>query len=115
MTKIKHTPFRTLHLWKAIIKLGPKLILMLLSKIAEIKRYFFYLQIKVIVKFANQEVAKSPFNVYVEGKVGDASKCHAAGPGIEPTGVVVDKPTWFEVDASSNFENISLLKSTFEL
>jgi len=46
-------------------------------------------------------VAKSPFNVYVEGKVGDASKCNAAGPGIEPTGVIVDKPTWFEVDASS--------------
>ena len=46
-------------------------------------------------------MAKSPFNVYVEGKVGDASKCNAAGPGIEPTGVIVDKPTWFEVDASS--------------
>ena len=46
-------------------------------------------------------MAKSPFNVYVEGKVGDASKCHAAGPGIEPTGVIVDKPTWFEVDASN--------------
>ena len=56
---------------------------------------------KVIVKFANQEVAKSPFNVYVEGKVGDPTKCTAAGPGIEPVGNVVDKPTWFEVDASS--------------
>jgi hypothetical protein len=41
--------------------------------------------------------------VYVEGKAGDASKCFAHGPGIEPTGVVVDKPTYFEVDASSNF------------
>ena len=56
----------------------------------------------MIVKFANQEVGKSPFNVYVEGKVGDASRCFAHGPGIEPTGVIVDKPTFFEVDATSN-------------
>ncbi len=46
-------------------------------------------------------MAHSPFNVYVEGKVGDASKCRAHGPGVEPNGVVVDKPTWFEVDASA--------------
>lgn len=56
---------------------------------------------KVIVKYGGQEVSKSPFNVYVEGKVGDPTKCHAFGPGIEPTGVVVDKPTYFEIDASS--------------
>lgn len=56
----------------------------------------------MIVKFAGQEVAKSPFNVYVEGKVGDPSKCRAHGPGIEPNGVVVDRPTYFEIDASSN-------------
>lgn len=56
---------------------------------------------KVIVKFAHQECAKSPFNVYVEGQVGDSNKVHAHGPGIEPTGVLVDKPTFFEVDASS--------------
>ena len=56
---------------------------------------------KVIVKFAGQEVAKSPFNVHVEGKVGDPSKCFASGPGIEPVGNVVDRPTYFEVDASS--------------
>jgi filamin len=56
---------------------------------------------RVFVKFADQEVAKSPFNVYVEGKAGDASKCFAHGPGIEPTGVIVDKPTVFEVDATS--------------
>ena len=56
---------------------------------------------KVIVKFANQEVSHSPFNVYVEGKVGDPNQVRAHGPGIESSGVVVDKPTWFEVDASS--------------
>ncbi len=57
--------------------------------------------LKVIVKFGNQEVSNSPYNVYVEGKVGDPSQVRAHGPGIEPTGVVVDKPTFFEVDASS--------------
>jgi filamin len=56
---------------------------------------------KVIVKFANQEVTKSPFNVYVEGQAGDPNKCRAHGPGIEPTGVVVDKPTFFEIDTSA--------------
>lgn len=55
---------------------------------------------KVIVKFGNQEVPKSPYTVYIEGKVGDPTKCFASGPGIEPTGVIVDKPTWFEVDAT---------------
>lgn len=55
----------------------------------------------MIVKFANQEVAKSPFTVFVEGKVGDPSLCKTTGPGIEPTGNIVDKPTWFEVDATN--------------
>ena len=56
---------------------------------------------KIAVKFAGQEVANSPNTVYVEGKVGDASKCRAFGPGIEPAGNIVDKPTYFEVDVSS--------------
>ena len=43
----------------------------------------------------------SPFTVYVEGKVGDPSKCRVSGPGIEPTGNIVDKPTFFEVDTTS--------------
>ena len=56
---------------------------------------------KVIVKYGGQEVLNSPYTVYVEGKVGDSSKCVASGPGLEPTGVIVDKPTWFEVDATN--------------
>jgi filamin len=55
----------------------------------------------VIVKFAGQEVPKSPFSPYIEGKAGDASQCRAHGPGLEPNGVMVDKPTWFEIDATS--------------
>ena len=58
---------------------------------------------KVVVKFAGQELAKSPYNVCVEGQVGDSNKVNVFGPGIEPQGVVVDKPTFFEVDASSKF------------
>ena len=65
---------------------------------------------RVIVKFANQELAKSPYNVYVEGQVGDANKVHAHGPGIEPQGVVVDQPTFFEVDASRKSKIIFLPK-----
>ncbi|CAF3849734.1 unnamed protein product [Rotaria sp. Silwood2] len=57
-------------------------------------------QYKIIVKFAGQEVPKSPFSPYVEGKAGDASKCRAHGPGLESNDVMVDKPTWFEIDAA---------------
>ena len=66
---------------------------------------------KVIIKFGGQEVQHSPYTVYVEGKVGDASKCVASGPGLEPTGVIVDKPTWFEVDATSKLKKS---KKTFK-
>ncbi|CAF0978621.1 unnamed protein product [Adineta ricciae] len=58
-------------------------------------------QYKVIVKFAGQEVPKSPFSPFIEGKSGDASQCRASGPGLEPNGVMVDKPTWFEIDATN--------------
>ncbi|CAH1784407.1 unnamed protein product [Owenia fusiformis] len=52
---------------------------------------------RVIVKFANKEIPKSPFQVNVEGAAGDASKVTAAGPGLEKTGVQVKKRTYFEV------------------
>ncbi|XP_076078682.1 filamin-C-like isoform X15 [Mytilus galloprovincialis] len=52
---------------------------------------------KVIIKFGAKEVNKSPFKVKVEGAAGDASKVTAAGPGIEKTGVVASKRTYFEV------------------
>ncbi|XP_063405540.1 filamin-A-like isoform X12 [Mytilus trossulus] len=52
---------------------------------------------KVIIKFGAKEVNKSPFKVKVEGAAGDASKVSAAGPGIEKTGVVASKRTYFEV------------------
>lgn len=52
---------------------------------------------RVVVKFAGREIPKSPFDVHVEGTVGDASKVTAAGPGIERTGVTVNQRTYFEV------------------
>ena len=55
----------------------------------------------MIVKYGGQEVPRSPFSPYIEGKSGDASQCRAHGPGLEPSGVMVDKPTWFEIDATS--------------
>ena len=51
----------------------------------------------MIVKFAGKEVPKSPFSVGVDAAPGDASKVTAAGPGIEKTGNVVNKKTYFEV------------------
>ncbi|XP_013390089.1 filamin-A-like, partial [Lingula anatina] len=52
---------------------------------------------RVIVKFASKEIPKSPFEVSVEGAAGDASKCSAAGPGLEKTGVMATRKTFFEV------------------
>ena len=50
---------------------------------------------------------RSPFSPYIEGKSGDASQCRAHGPGLEPSGVMVDKPTWFEIDATSKCSLVS--------
>ncbi|XP_025106448.1 filamin-A-like isoform X4 [Pomacea canaliculata] len=52
---------------------------------------------RVIIKFAVKEIPKSPFKVVVEGAAGDATKVTAKGPGIEKTGVVATKKTYFEV------------------
>ena len=61
----------------------------------------------MIVKYGGQEVPRSPFSPYIEGKAGDASQCRTHGPGLEPTGVMVDKPTWFEIDAASELNALS--------
>ena len=54
-------------------------------------------QHRVIVKFIGNEIPKSPFNVLVEGYAGDPNKVTASGPGLEPVGVVVSKPTYFDI------------------
>ena len=54
-------------------------------------------QYRVIIKFSNKEIPKSPYTVNVEAKPGDAGKCSAAGPGLEKTGNMVGKKTHFEL------------------
>lgn len=61
-------------------------------------------QYKVIIKFANKEIPKSPYPVDVSAPVGDPSKVTARGPGIEKTGVVVKKKTYFEVFTKGTFK-----------
>ncbi|XP_053303290.1 filamin-B [Pleuronectes platessa] len=52
---------------------------------------------KVTVMFAGQQIPKSPFEVSVDKALGDASKVTAKGPGIEPVGIVANKPTYFDI------------------
>ncbi|KAL0108256.1 hypothetical protein PUN28_015064 [Cardiocondyla obscurior] len=52
---------------------------------------------KVKVLFAGREIPKSPYTVNVEGHAGDASKVTASGPGLQSEGVVVNRPTFFDV------------------
>lgn len=54
-------------------------------------------QYKVQIRFANREIAKSPFNVCVEGTAGDPTKVTANGRGLNKTGNVVKKKTEFDV------------------
>lgn len=70
---------------------------------------------KVIIKFAGKEIPKSPFTVKVEGAAGDPAKVTAAGPGLEKTGVIVLKKTYFEVYTQRTFAVLSLFFLSFGL
>ncbi|XP_069499881.1 filamin-B isoform X2 [Ambystoma mexicanum] len=52
---------------------------------------------KVSVLFAGQHISKSPYEVNVDKAQGDASKVTAKGPGLEATGNIANKPTYFEI------------------
>ncbi|XP_069501557.1 filamin-A isoform X3 [Ambystoma mexicanum] len=52
---------------------------------------------KVTVLFAGLHIAKSPFEVNVDKSQGDASKVTAQGPGLEPSGNIANKATYFEI------------------
>ncbi|XP_048239132.1 filamin-A-like isoform X3 [Haliotis rufescens] len=54
-------------------------------------------QYRVIVKFNTKEIPKSPYTVNVEGQAGDPTKVTAKGPGLEKSGVICSKKTFFEV------------------
>ncbi|XP_025155051.1 filamin-A isoform X3 [Harpegnathos saltator] len=52
---------------------------------------------KVKVLFAGREIPKSPYTVNVEGHAGDPSKVTASGPGLQSEGVVINRPTFFDI------------------
>lgn len=47
--------------------------------------------------FAGQDIDKSPYTVNVAKDMGDPSKVHARGPGLDATGNVANKPTYFDI------------------
>ncbi|XP_046889363.1 filamin-C-like isoform X2 [Hypomesus transpacificus] len=51
----------------------------------------------VKVLFAGQDIDKSPYKVNVAKAMGDSNKVQARGPGLEPTGNVANKPTYFDI------------------
>ena len=51
----------------------------------------------VEVTYSGLHIKDSPFRIQVKADRPDASKCHAEGPGIEETGVEINKETWFDV------------------
>lgn len=48
-------------------------------------------------RFSGREIPKSPFRVNVSGYAGDPSKVTASGPGLEPEGVMINRPTYFDI------------------
>lgn len=58
---------------------------------------------KVYVKYSGKDIPKSPYEVKVEGHAGDASKVTVHGPGLQPSGVCVNKPTFFDISAKGNY------------
>ncbi|XP_072310047.1 filamin-C isoform X2 [Eucyclogobius newberryi] len=52
---------------------------------------------KVKVLFAGQDIDRSPFMVTVSKAMGDATRVQARGPGLQPTGNVANKPTYFDI------------------
>lgn len=63
--------------------------------------------------FAGQDIDKSPYTVNVAKALGDPSKVQARGPGLEPTGNVANKPTYFDIYTAGKHEKNThcLLKS----
>ncbi|XP_053983862.1 filamin-A isoform X1 [Hylaeus volcanicus] len=67
---------------------------------------------KVKILFGGREVPNSPYTVKVGAQVGDPSKVTANGPGLQPEGVVVNKPTYFDIftkDAGRGIPEVIIL------
>ncbi|KAM6960914.1 filamin-C-like [Aplochiton taeniatus] len=65
---------------------------------------------KVKVLFAGQDIDKSPYTVNVAKAMGDPNKVQARGPGLEATGNVAQKPTYFDIyTAGAGHGDISVI------
>lgn len=53
--------------------------------------------------FAGQDIDKSPYTVNVAKDMGDARKVNARGPGLEPTGNMANKPTYFDIYTAGKY------------
>ncbi|XP_033186873.1 filamin A protein cher isoform X3 [Bombus vancouverensis nearcticus] len=52
---------------------------------------------KVQILYAGKEIPKSPYVVNVETPSADPSKIVASGPGLQADGILVNKPTFFDI------------------
>ncbi|XP_033320744.1 filamin-A isoform X4 [Bombus bifarius] len=52
---------------------------------------------KVQILYAGKEIPKSPYVVNVETPSADPSKIIASGPGLQADGILVNKPTFFDI------------------
>ncbi|XP_070493670.1 filamin-A isoform X2 [Chironomus tepperi] len=69
-------------------------------------------QHKVVVNFNGRDVPKSPFDVKVEGVAGNAELVTASGPGLQADGVMVKRPTYFDIhtkDAGKGVPEVIIL------
>ena len=64
------------------------------------------------IMFAGREIPKSPYTVAVEGHAGDPGKVTASGPGLQPDGVMISRPTYFDISTKGK---LSFLMSMNEL
>lgn len=58
------------------------------------------LQVKVL--FAGQDIDRSPFIVNVSKAMGDPTRVQARGPGLQQSGNVAGKPTYFDIYTAGN-------------
>jgi filamin len=65
-------------------------------------------QYKVTIKFAGKDIPKCPYLVSI-GKPGDSKKIVVQGPGVEKTGVQINRKTYFEVITKSEYLYLSRL------
>ncbi|XP_077863514.1 filamin-A-like [Saccoglossus kowalevskii] len=52
---------------------------------------------KIIIHYSKTQIPKSPFIVNITDVPGDAKKCSAKGPGLQPVGLIVGQQTYFEI------------------